>query len=71
MKKILLSLLLVLTLLLPITQVSAIGENGIGKVTNKKTPTDVSQVTDVKSLYAGFGADPVLYGDYLYTVKTG
>ncbi|MEG0276856.1 MAG: hypothetical protein RR630_07495 [Coprobacillus sp.] len=71
MKKILLSLLLVLTLFLPISQVSAIGENGIGKVTNKKTPTDVSQVTDVKSLYAGFGADPVLYGDYLYTVKTG
>lgn len=70
MKKILLCLLLVLTLFLPTTHASAIGENGIGKVTNKKTPTDISQVTDVKALETGYGADPVLYGDYLYAVNT-
>lgn len=71
MKKILLSLVLVLTLLMPITQVAAIGENGIGRVTDKKTPTDVSQVTDVKSLKVEWGADPILYGNYLYAVETG
>lgn len=70
MKKLLLCILLVGTLFFP-TNVSAVEEQITSRMTSQKTPVDVSQVTGVDSLYTGYGQDPILYGDYLYTVQTG
>lgn len=70
MKKILLSFLVIVVLVIPNNYVIAL-KNGIEtKVTEEKTPVSVEQVTNVQSLKSGYGADPVLYDDYLYTIKT-
>ena len=61
MKKILLSFLVIVVLIIPNNYVIAL-KNGIEtKVTEEKTPVSVEQVTNVQSLKSGYGADPVLY----------
>ena len=60
MKKILLSFLVIVVLVIPNNYVIAL-KNGIEtKVTEEKTPVSVEQVTNVQSLKSGYGADPVL-----------
>ena len=70
MKKILLSFLVIVVLIMPNNYVIALKDGIVTKVTEEKTPVSAEQVTNIQSLKSGYGADPVLYDNYLYTVKT-
>lgn len=70
MKKILLCMLLICGMISPMSIV--IAKNGYENnfLTDMKTPVSNKQTTNVQSLNTGYGGDPIVYGDYLYTVKT-
>lgn len=71
MKKIVLSVLLVVALFMPTTQINALQKDETPRITSQKTPVEKEQVKEVKSLSTGYGQDPIVYGNYLYTIETG